>query len=398
MSTGAVEVRAAKATFAAVLSMGLSVALQLLSVPVCIRNWGEQTYGLWLALIALANLCRTFDFGFTAYVGNELNLLHHSDPQELRRRLASGVWGALVVGAIELLAGVLIIASGALPGLLGVPEEVSRGGQAGLALGILLIGLVTTSPFLGIVPKLFVPAGMLHQATWWFMGLQIAQSAALIAAAALGWSLAQAALLYAAANATNQIASAIYVARVLPDYFPWWRSPSFAIGMRDLLRSSGLLGATLLTQFGTNGVVMLVSAGLGVAAVPAFTTVRTLAGLWTTLLNVLTSPFLPDVVRYHAHRDTAKILAMLEAHWLLASGLVNLSILLCLPFLDELYRVWTRGQVALDRALLDALLIGVVIGTPASLIGVYLVGINRLRAVTATFAARGLLPIGVGAA
>ena len=41
MSTGAVEVRAAKATIAAVLSVGLSIALQLLSVPVCIRYWGE---------------------------------------------------------------------------------------------------------------------------------------------------------------------------------------------------------------------------------------------------------------------------------------------------------------------------------------------------------------------
>src|SRR5687767_10330113 len=122
MSTGAVEVRAAKATLAAVLSMGLSVALQLISVPVCIRYWGEHTYGLWLALIALANLCRTFDFGFTAYVGNELNLLHHRDPHELRRRLAAAVWGALAVGAIELVVAALVVASGWLPDLLGVPE------------------------------------------------------------------------------------------------------------------------------------------------------------------------------------------------------------------------------------------------------------------------------------
>lgn len=396
MSAAVLETRAAKATLAAGLSMGLSVALQLVSVPVCLRYWGEETYGLWLALLALATLVRTLDFGFIAYVGNELNLQYHGDEQQLRTTLASGLWGALALGILELLAGALILASGALARLLGIPEEVAQHGRAALAFGILLFGFVSTGPSFGIVHKLLVPAGMLHQATWWFMGLQIAQTASLVAAAALGLTLGEAAVLFAVCLALIQGASALYVARKLPQFVPWWRRPSRVRAVRDLVRSTAMSGALLLTQAGTNGIVMVVSAGLGAAAVPAFTTVRTLTSLWTTLTNVLTAPLLPDVVRYHAQGEPRKLVAMLEAHWLVANCLVNLSILVCLPFLDLVYRTWTNGLVALDPGLLCIMLLVVVVGTPGSLIVVYLTGINHLRAVTALYAVRGLVPLAVG--
>jgi O-antigen/teichoic acid export membrane protein len=398
VSAAVVETRAAKATLAAGLSMGLSVALQLVSVPLCLRFWGEETYGLWLALLALATLVRTPDFGFTAYVANEINLLYHGDLRELRRTLASALWGAWVLAGLELAAAALIVASGALAGLLGIPEEVARQGRAGLAFGILLFGFVAVGPYLGVVHKLLVPAGMLHQSTWWFMGLQIAQTAALVVAAVLGLNVTEAAILFAVCLALIQGASALYVARKLPQFLPWWRGPSRERAQRDLLRSTVMSGALLLTQAGTHGAVMVVSAGLGAAAVPAFTTLRTLTSLWTTLVNVLTAPLLPDVVRYHAQREPKKLVAMLEAHWLVANCLVNLSILVALPFVAPVYHAWTRGLIALDPALLWLLLLSVVVGTPGSLILVYLQGINDLRAVTALYAARGLVPLAVGAA
>ena len=319
-----VETRAAKATLAAGLSMGLSVVLQLVSVPVCLHYWGEEKYGLWLALLALANLVRTLDFGFTAYVGNELNLHYHRDVPQLRRTLASALWGAWALVAIELVASAVIVASGALAGMLGIDEEVARHGRAGLVFGILLFGYVMTGPLFGVIHKLLIPAGMQHQSTWWFMGLQITQTGSLIAAALLGLSLAQAAVLFSVALATLQAASALYVGRKLPHLFPWWKQPSRAQALRDLVRSTVMSGALLSTQAGTNGVVMAISAGLGAAAVPVFTTVRTLTSLWTTATQVLTAPLLPDVVRYHAQGEPKKLVALLEGHWLLSNAVVNL--------------------------------------------------------------------------
>jgi O-antigen/teichoic acid export membrane protein len=391
-----VETRAAKATVAAGLSMGLSVALQLVSVPVCLRYWGDEKYGLWLALLALATLVRTLEAGFTAYVGNEINLLYHGDPARLRRTLSSALVGAWGLIAVELVAGALIVASGALAPLLGMPEETAEHGRAALVFAILLFGFVVTGPLFGVIHKLLVPAGMLHQSTWWFMGLQITQTGSLIAAAFFGLSLAQAAVLFSVALASIQGASALYVKRKLPQLFPWWKQPSRAQAWRDFTRSTVMSGALLLTGAGTNGLVTLISAGLGAAAVPLFTTVRTLASLWSTLTQVLTAPLLPDVVRYHAQGEPKKLVALLEGHWLLSNALVNLSILVCFPFLDVVYRTWTRGLVDLDPRLLAVMLLGIVVGTPGSLIVVYLTGINDLRAVTVLYAVRGLVPLAAG--
>jgi O-antigen/teichoic acid export membrane protein len=129
-----------------------------------------------------------------------------------------------------------------------------------------------------------------------------------------------------------------------------------------------------------------------------FTTVRTLANLWSTLGNVLTAPLLPEVVRYHAERDGKKLVAALEAHWLFANCAVNLSILACFPLLEAVYGYWTGGRVALDAPLLCYLLLAVAVGTPGALMTSYLGGINDLRATTAIFAARGLVPLGAGLA
>lgn len=396
MSAVGVETRAVKVALVTGLSTVLTVGLQLVSVPVCLRFWGNETYGLWLALFALFNVIRTLDAGFAAYVGNEINLRYHLDQLALRRTLASALAGAILVGSLQLLVGVLVVVSGALSGLLGVAPEIARDAGAAFALAVLLVGWVFTGPYLGVVHRLLVPAGMLYQATWWLMGFQVAQTASLVAAAVLGCSLSEAAVLFTAAQLGIYVASAFYIARKLPDYFPWWRQPSWRSGIRDSLRSTVMVGANLLAQVGTSGLVMLISAGLGAGAVPAFTTVRTIANLWTTLGNVLVSPLSPEVVRYHAQRDPKKLVTALEAHWLAANCLVNLSILACFPFFDDLYVYWTGGSVALDEALLSYLLLAVVVGTPGALITNYLVGINDLRAVTAIFAARGLVPLGAG--
>ncbi len=88
----ALEHRAARVT----LVTGLSIAFQLVSVPVCLHYWGQARYGQWLALLAAFQLVRSLDSGYIGYVGNRLNLLYHRDIPALRQHLASALaslWG-----------------------------------------------------------------------------------------------------------------------------------------------------------------------------------------------------------------------------------------------------------------------------------------------------------------
>lgn len=157
-----------------------------------------------------------------------------------------------------------------------------------------------------------------------------------------------------------------------------------------------LAASNLIQQGSINGTVILVSALSGPAAVPVFTTVRTLANLWTNVTNVLTTPLLPEVVRYHATGEGQKLVTVSEAYWVLVGTAVNLGVLVAYPLINLLYGYWTAHAVVLDTSLLCLLLASVVLSNVGGLISLYLNGINSLGVVLAASVVRGILSLGVG--
>jgi hypothetical protein len=55
------EHRAAKVSLVTGLSTILTVAFQLISVSICLKNRGEETYGSWLALFSAFTLRRSLE-------------------------------------------------------------------------------------------------------------------------------------------------------------------------------------------------------------------------------------------------------------------------------------------------------------------------------------------------
>lgn len=396
MSNGGVEHRAVRISSVTALSTLLSVGFQLISVPICLKYWGKDTYGSWLALYAAFMLVRSLDTGFVSYVGNKLNQLYHQDQSALREHLASSITGIGIIGAIQLSIGVAAIFSDGIASVLGVTPEPAADHRSSLALMILIGTWALSGSYLGIVHRLLIPTGMMYQAAWWSMGFQVSQFAGIILAAMLHFDMFQASLLFAFLQCSIYLASAIYIGHALPTYYPWWRGVRSRIGIKDLGRSMLLTASNLVQQGSTNGTVILVSALSGPAAVPVFTTVRTLANLWTNVTNVLATPLLPEVVRYRALGEGRKLVTVSEAYWALVGAAVNLGVLITYPLIEPMYGYWTADTVALDKALLCLLLASIVLANVGGLISLYLNGINSLSIVLAASVVRGIFSLGVG--
>lgn len=396
MSRDGIEHRAARVSLVTGLSTLLSVGFQLISVPICLKYWGKETYGSWLALYAAFMLVRSLDTGFVSYVGNKLNYLFHQDQNALREHLASALAGIAVIGALQLSIGVVAIFSDGIVLLLGVTSGAATDHRSSLALLVLISTWALSGSYLGIVHRLQIPTGMMYQAAWWSMGFQVSQFAGIILAAMLHFDMLQTSLLFAFLQFSIYLASAIYIRRKLPAYYPWWRGGRPRTGIKDLGLSMWLTTSNLIQQGSTNGAVILVSALSGPAAVPVFTTVRTLANLWTNVTNVLTTPLLPEVVRYHATGEGQKLVTISEAYWVLVGSAVNLGVLITYPLIEPMYGYWTTHAVALDKSLLCLLLASVVVANVGGLITLYLNGINSLRVVLAASVIRGILSLGVG--
>lgn len=396
MSRGRIEHRAAKVSLVAGLSTLLAVGFQLASVPICLKYWGTETYGSWLVLYAAFMLVRSLDSGFVSYVGNELNCLYHQDQNALREHLASSITGIAVIGALQLSIGVAAVFSDRIVLLLGLPSRSTAHYQSSLALLVLIGTWVLSGPYLGIVHRLLIPTGFMYQAAWWSMGFQVIQFAGIILAAVLNFDMLQTSLLFAFVQFSIYLASAIYIQRKLPAYYPWWRGGRPRTGIKDLGRSMLLTTSNLIQQGSTNGTVLLVSALSSPAVVPVFTTVRTLANLWTNVTNVLTAPLLPEVVRYYATGEGRKLVSICEAYWVVVGSTVNLGVLLTYPLIKPMYGFWTTHMVDLDKSLLCLLLASVVLANVGGLITLYLNGINSLGVVLAASAGRGMLSLVAG--
>jgi hypothetical protein len=118
--------------------------------------------------------------------------------------------------------------------------------------------------------------------------------------------------------------------------------------------------------------------------------------MWTTATTVLTTPLLPEVLRFHAHSEAQKLWAMNQVYWVLVSSAVNWGVLLSYPLISQLYSFWTGNAVELNNALLCLLLASVVVNNIGALMSLHLNAINSLRFILCTSVVRCLFCLGGG--
>jgi len=396
MIPSSAENRAVKIAAVNGLSSILTIAVQLITVPICLKYWGKDTYGLWLALLSAVAILQTTGIGFVNYVGNKINLLYHQDQTSLQVTLASSLVGLFFLAGVQLILAIAVIGFDVLPVLFGTAESDLDPLNANLSFFLLVVSWVLGRFHIGIIHRLLIPAGLMYEAAWWALGSQLSLFSVVIISAFFQLALLQTSALYGLIQFLFAVVSASYIRFKLPDYYPWWIGFNFAHGLHDLLRSVPLSVSGIIQQGTSSGLIVLISAVAGAAAVPVFTTVRTLTNLWTNVTNVLTTPFLPDVVRFQAKGEGRKLIALHQAHLVIVGAVVNLSILLAYPLIEIFYEYWTSNAVVLDRVLLCTLLASVSLINLGAMMNTFLTGINHQKSIVATTISRSSVSLAFG--
>lgn len=332
-----------------------------------------------MALSAAYTILRTVDGGFTAFIGNKLNMLYHQDQQEMRRVLASAVWGVILLGSLQIIIVLGLYFSNSMSLIIGSAVSQISASQTIFGLMVMSLTWILSGSYIGMLHRFLIPNGMLYQLLWWVMLLQVSQSLSIMLAAYFQFSVFNAALFFAFAQAVVYISSAFYIKWRLPQFYPWISGAKLKIGVREIIRSLPMTVNGAIQQAGNSGVVVLVSAVLGAAVIPVYSTMRTLSNLWTTVTNIVTAPLLPDVVRFHATKEPRKFIMIHKTHILLMSVIINLSIMLAYPLLDTVYLYWTRGKLPIDHRLICLLLASVSVFALNSLFNTFLTGLNNGR-------------------
>ena len=389
--------RYVKVSFVTWLSTFLYIVMQLISVPICLHYWGGQTYGSWLSLFAAFTIMRTVDGGHSTFIGNKLNVLYHQNRSEVSNTLASAVWGCIILGGLQLVILLILYLSNTLGLILDTNGGGLVGSEAFLAFMVLSVSWIFTGSYLGIVHRLQNPAGMMYQAAWWSMAFQMAQFGALIIAAMSHLNLLQTSILFAVIQAVVYVTSGIYIRYKLPEFYPWVRGCRLRIGVANLVKCLPVTSGGVLQQGSNSAVIMLISVIMGPLAVTIFSTLRTLSNLWNTLINVLTSPLIPDLVKFFVNKDWKRFLVVISVHTTLINSLINLTVLIAFPVLELVYVTWTGHKIKFNVSLLSYLLATVSVFSVTSLINSFLSGVNHSGFVVVSSALRGIIALLLGA-
>ncbi|MBK7629839.1 MAG: hypothetical protein IPJ23_03890 [Ignavibacteriales bacterium] len=104
-----VQHRAFRNSFVGFISFIFSFAQTIILVPILLKYWGNEKYGVWLALYAGFSLLQSLDSGHINFIGNKMNITYHVDKNELKNTLASSFYMAVIIGVVQILLVILLV-------------------------------------------------------------------------------------------------------------------------------------------------------------------------------------------------------------------------------------------------------------------------------------------------
>jgi len=372
------EKRIASGVVVGFVTLAFGFIQAILLVPILLTFWGNETYGIWLVLNAGYIILQTLDSGQQSFIGNEFNIKFFSNKDELQTVLASSLRVAFIIGIIQLIIVLFLMLSNTTNLFLGLDLIIVDKKYLSICLLLLVISWIGSGTYASILSKLIIPYGHYSKSIWWNAYRLIGSFILLVVIAMNKGSILDATIGISIFTILFNYLILYRIRVLIPDLYPWWKNGNWKTGFNNLKKSSLISATGMLTQLSNNGLVILITFLFGAVTVPIFTTLRTLTNSVTQITNTIIQPLQPELVKFSVRKDYNKILETFDVNWIISGLIINVGILIVLPFLPDLYQLWTRGRIEFDLNLFMLLALGVSIFNFGSVLVFYLHSLNRV--------------------
>ena len=325
---------------------GVSIAIQLLSIPILIRAWGGERYGLWLILSALPAALSFSDCGVTITSGNAMTAaIGRGDVDEAQRLFAQAVrFIACLVTIVACLGAVLALA---VPNWVLPPSQlVSPGTIRITALALLattLAGLGTT-----VLDTAFRASGDYAFGSSMVTTIRLVENGGTLLAASAGGEMAAAALAMLALRLSGLALMAWAVHRRVA-----WASfgqPGLTLrGLQPMLGPAmAALAVPVSLAVSLQGMTLAAGFVLPLALVPVFTATRTVTRAVVQAIGLFTHALMPEMARVTGRRDATAIRALVQLNARMGAVTLGPGWLLLLLFGPASIARWTAGRITID--------------------------------------------------
>lgn len=335
-------------------TQSVNILIQLSTVPLLLHFWGLELMGEWLVLTAIPAYLMLGDLGFTSATINEMTMQVARDDRQ-------GALGTFQSSGAML--GLLSVALVGIGGLFALFAPMADwfgfvhldNDEAGMVIAMQLV-LIVMGIQVGLINAGFVCEGAYGLGTALMAGISLTNFSLLAGAVAIGFGPVGA----AAALIVGELAGLIVIRLTLRRVAPWL-SFGFAMAsrarVRQLLKPAlGFVVYSVGQALNVQGILLVVAAVLGPAAVTAFNTMRMMTRFVNTLLSAYYGTVRPEISIAYGRGDIALIrrlhgMACQVAIWLAVCAAVGFA-----TIGDWVLALWTHGQVALDPWLLAGLI------------------------------------------
>lgn len=371
------------------LSMGYGKAVtafaQLLLVPVLANAWGVELYGQWLMLATIPVFLAASDFGFGTAAGNRL--IAEVARGEAAQALATFRSALAVILGCSLAIAALAVATALL-----LPEHLldAQAGLSGAAARAVLLVLICYGVVAlqgGLFMAVMRAEGAFARSTTAEATVQLIEALSVAAVALAGHGPFVAALALLVVRSLG-VFSHVLLAWFHAAWLRFRRGAADPAIMRELLRPA--LAAMLLplaTAGLLQGTALAIGAAAGAAAVPVYTSLRTLSRVGLQLLMTVNLPILPEFTAEYArgNRDWVLRVAGGLASFNALAGLGGGAVLVL--FGNRLLGLWTQGAIQAPEPMLLLTGVAILAGTVWNPLSNLLVAVNRHEHFTTVLAA-----------
>jgi O-antigen/teichoic acid export membrane protein len=362
--------------------IGVTLAIQLLSVPVFLSVWGVPMYGEWLVLSAIPTYVALSDLSFSSVAANSMVMLQaagkHAEAVSLGRRLWSIVTVMTAIAVIVAIA-IAIVFGGASGSGAAIPAS-----EAQIVLVALFVQVAIGTQY-GVLDAWYRAGGRYPLgATLRHLG-RLLEFGALMGAVLLGARPSTAAIAFLGGSAVGFLLSWIVLRRTVPWSTFRLERPHLQTFRELAAPGTAFMAFPIGNALSLQGFTIVIGVTLGATAVVVFSTTRTITRVALMAMSSIANAVSPELSRSigSGHLDEARgILRRSVQVALLASLAVVLGlVLLGVPII----RWWTRGLVDPPLVLLVIFLFVIIANSTWYTLGSVLAATNKHRRMAGVF-------------
>ncbi len=350
----------------------------ILLIPILLNYWSMEVYGSWIAILAIFNFLQVFEQGHATFVGNKFNRIVNSKPERGKEILGSAIKINFIICLIEILVLYVLYITGSLRYFL---DDTINDKTVVLILFIMMLYRLFFGSYRGIIVKTLNPFGLIYKSYQFSLTEIILDFFILCIAAFSGLSLVELAVFWFMVKVVYSLIILYQLKRLLPEFFPWWKTGNFKMGIHNFRESLYFTFSNFLEKIGNDGVTLFVSAFLGTSFLPLFVATKTIVNFGSKVSDLILSPLSPIMINLYSKNQKSKILDIFRSYWFFTSVILIIGYLGSLYFIDDLFKIWTSGKLEFNLLLYSGLIFIYLIQNNGRVLNDFFLGLNKKKVI-----------------